>query len=68
MRKIKNQPYTARAGFLLQVAVDNGFRATHYLYYGVQNHRLPNNFPKTNRLLNIRLKLQIKSFKKFSLK
>ena len=39
---------TTRAAFLSQVAL-NGFRATHYFYYGVQNHSLPNKFWNKNQ-------------------
>jgi hypothetical protein len=46
MRKISP---TAWAGFLSQVAALNGFRATHYFYYGVQNHSLPTKFWNKNQ-------------------
>jgi hypothetical protein len=42
MRKI-SPIYTAGTGFLSQVAL-NGFGATHYFYYGLQNHSLPTKF------------------------
>jgi hypothetical protein len=35
---------TGRDSFLSQVALLNGFRATHYFYFDVQNHSLPTKF------------------------
>jgi hypothetical protein len=42
----KNQPYCqlGLASFRKLLHLYNGFRATHYFYYGVQNHSLPTKF------------------------